>query len=328
MNRRVGSAILCLALLVVLVGTACAPQAPQAADYPTRDITLIVPLNAGGGYDLTARMLVPFLQKTLPKQVNIVVKNLGAAGGREGYFELYDAPADGYTIGLVDPGILAMAQVLGQAGTRDANKMTYLGRAAYQPFLLVLSAANYKSADQIKGKAVRASETLLNQAGATLLLRALGADPKFILYNGSADAILAAARGESDASALTFATMWKAVGDQQGKIIPVMVASQKRLPQAPDVPTPGDLGLKMSDGDIATAGGQYVIVAPPNLPAAIKKTLEDAVQKALKDPDFIAQMNKANYLPKAGTAEDSKTAVGVVLDTFDKNKDALTAAGQ
>jgi tripartite-type tricarboxylate transporter receptor subunit TctC len=323
MKRRVGLSILCLALLVVLTGTACAPQDQAAANYPARDLTLIVPLNAGGGYDLTARMLVPFLQKNLPKQVNIVVKNLGAAGGREGYFELYDAAADGYTIGLVDPGILAMAQVLGQAGTRDANKMTYLGRAAYQPFLLVLSAANYKSADQIKGKPVRASETLLNQAGATLLLRALGATPTFILYNGSADAILAAARGESDASALTFATMWKAVADQQGKIIPVMVASQKRLPQAPDVPTPAELGLKLSDGDLATAGGQYVIVAPPNLPSGIKKTLEDALQKALKDPDFIAQMNKANYMPDVLSGDDTAKMAAGMLTSYMSMKDIL-----
>ena len=49
-------------------------------------------------------------------------------------------------------------------------------------------------------------------------------------------ALLATARGESDVTAMTFATTWKAVGDQGGKLIAVMVASPKRLPQAPDVP--------------------------------------------------------------------------------------------
>ncbi len=323
MVRRLGLAALCLAMFLAVLSTACAPQAQQATDYPTRDITLIVPLKAGGGYDLTARMLAPFIQKNLPKQVNIVIKNLAGAAGREGYFELYDAAPDGYTIGLVDPGILAAAQVQGQAGARDAKKMTYLGRAAYQPFMLVLSAANYKTVDQIKGKQVRVSETALNQAGATLLFKALGADPKFILYDGSGDVVLAVARGEADASALTFATMWKAVGDQQGKLIPILVTSQKRVPQAPNVPTANELGLNMSDGDLATAGGQYVVVAPPSVPAGVRKIIEDAVQKGLRDPDFIAQMNKANYMPDVLTADETGKMAAAMLDSYTKMKDLL-----
>lgn len=323
MVRRLGLATLCLVAFLAVLASGCAPQDQQAADYPARDITLIVPLKAGGGYDLTARMLVPFIQKNLPKQVNIVVKNLAGAAGREGYFELYDAPGDGYTIGLVDPGILAASQVVGQAGNRDANKMTYLGRAAYQPFMLVLSAANYKSADQIKGKQVRVSETALNQAGATLMFRALGATPTFILYDGSGDVVLAVARGEADGSALTFGTMWKAVGDQQGKLIPIMVASQKRIPQAPDVPTANELGLKMSDGDLATAGGQYVVLAPPNVPAGVRKILEDAVQKGIRDPDFIAQMNKANYMPDALTAAETTKMAADMLVSYTNMKDLL-----
>lgn len=323
MKRPILLSLLCLGLLVVLMGTACGPTGQQASNYPARDITLIVPLKAGGGYDLTARMLVPFIQKNLPKQVNIVVKNVAGAGGREGYFELYDAAADGYTMGLVDPGILANAQVLGQAGTRDGNKMTYLGRAAYQPFLMVISAANYKTAADLKGKTIRSTETTLNVAGAVLMVRALGASPNIILYDGSADALLATARGEADATAMTFATTWKAVGDQGGKLIPVMVASQKRVPSAPNVPTPKELGLNMTDGEIATAGGQYILVAPPNLPADVKQILTDAVQKALRDPDFTAQMNKANYMPDPLTAEETAKMAAGVLESYTKIKDLL-----
>ena len=323
MKRPIMLSLLCLGLFVVLMGTACGPQEQYAADYPARDITMIVPLKAGGGYDLTARMLAPFIQKNLPKQVNIVVKNLAGAGGREGYFELYDAAADGYTMGLVDPGILANAQVLGQAGARDTNKMTYLGRAAYQPFLLVISAANYKAGTELKGKTIRSTETTLNVAGAVLMLKALGADPKIILYDGSADALLATARGEADSTAMTFATTWKAVNDQGGKLIPVMVASQKRVATAPNVPTPKELGLTMSDGEIATAGGQYILVAPPNLPPGVRKILEDAVQKALRDPEFTAQMNKANYMPDPLTADETAKMAAGVLESYTKIKDIL-----
>ncbi len=326
MSRKSQGVVLVLALVLLATGVACGALGSQAPDYPTRDITLIVPLNAGGGYDLTARMLVPFIQKYLPKKVNIVVKNEGAAGGRTGYFEIYDAPADGYTIGFVDPGILAMAQTLGQAGTRDAKKVTYLGRAAYQPFLLVLSAANYKTVAEIKGKPIRVAGTTLNQAGAIAILKALGADPRFVLYNGSNDAILAAARGEVDASALTFATMWTQVNAQQGKIIPVMLASKSRLPQAPDVPTPADLAAAMTDGQIAMAGGQYVAIAPPNLPDGIRTILEDAVQKSMRDADFIAQMNKANYMPNALTAAETTKAASDMLDAYISMKSLFAPA--
>ena len=64
--------------------------------------------NAGGGFDLISRMLAPYLEKYLPKKVNVVVKNVAGAGGTVGSIELYDAKPDGYTIGLLDADTLAV----------------------------------------------------------------------------------------------------------------------------------------------------------------------------------------------------------------------------
>jgi tripartite-type tricarboxylate transporter receptor subunit TctC len=312
-----------------------APAAPAATavptkppvDYPTKDITFIVTYNAGGGFDLIARMLAPFLEKYLPKKVNVVVKNVAGAGGTVGSIELYDAKADGYTIGLLDADTLAVAQVTGKMDKRDVRKMTWLGRAAEAPFMaLVGTTSSIKKAADIKGQTVRVGVTALEIIPASAVLKALGATTvKTTVFNGAPEATQAVMRGDLDMVFTTFPTLLKNLQSSDGKLAGLFVCSDQRRPETPDVPTVKELGATV---DAALLGVDRLIAAPPGVPADVVALLDAAIQKAIKDPDFVAQMNKANYLPKAGTSAESNAAVGVVLDTFDKNKDALAAAGQ
>ena len=91
------------------------------------------------------------------------------------------------------------------------------------------------------------------------------------------------------------------------------------------MPTVKELGATCR---AALLGVDRLVAGPPGIPADVVAILDAAIQKAIRDPDFIAQMNKAVYLPKAGTAAEAKAGVGIVVDTFEKNKDALAAAGQ
>lgn len=316
--------LLVLMLALALAGASCgkAPTA-KAPEYPTRDITCIVHFKAGGGYDATARMLAPFLEKYLPKKVNVVVKNVAGAGGKVGFFEMYDAAPDGYTIGVVEPQVLCLAQVQGQAGNRDPKEVTYLGRAAHQPYLLALCAANYKSLQELKGKPVRVGVTSMNQAGAIVTLRALGSEPKVMLYDGGPEACLAAMRGEADTACITFTTTWNQVQASKGKLLAALVCDKKRRPEAPDVPVPSEVGVQMSDAELATAAGDYVVAAPPKLPPEIKKILEEAVQKAIHDPEFLAQMDKAQMMPSPLSAEDTAKQVAGAQEVYASLKDML-----
>ena len=92
MNKRVFS-LLAVALFG-LVSTVCAQT------YPTRPIELIVPFAPGGGTDLSARMIVPFIEKYLKS--TIVVINKAGAGGQIGAVAIKNATPDGYTIGFMN----------------------------------------------------------------------------------------------------------------------------------------------------------------------------------------------------------------------------------
>ncbi|HZQ61096.1 MAG TPA: tripartite tricarboxylate transporter substrate-binding protein, partial [Casimicrobiaceae bacterium] len=72
------------------------------AAYPERPITLIVAYPPGGGTDLVARALAPFVEKYLGSGAKIVVVNRAGAGGEVGFAALANSPADGYTIGFVN----------------------------------------------------------------------------------------------------------------------------------------------------------------------------------------------------------------------------------
>ncbi len=75
------------------------PEGLAAGKYPDRDITCIVVFRPGGGTDIIARAAAPYLRKSLPSPVNVIIQNIDAAGGRTGCFKIYDSKPDGYTVG-------------------------------------------------------------------------------------------------------------------------------------------------------------------------------------------------------------------------------------
>src|SRR5437870_11976832 len=88
--------IRCVALALAALPGAC------LAPYPERPITMIVAFVPGGGTDVVARALVPYLEKQLGANARIVVVNRGGAGGEIGLTALAHAPSDGSTIGLTN----------------------------------------------------------------------------------------------------------------------------------------------------------------------------------------------------------------------------------
>src|ERR1700742_2763216 len=88
-----------IALAVAMLSTSIGVT--QAQDYPSRPITIIVPLVAGGSVDVVARILADRMKATLGQP--IVVENIPAAAGTVGVGRLTQAAPDGYTIGMGDP---------------------------------------------------------------------------------------------------------------------------------------------------------------------------------------------------------------------------------
>lgn len=325
--RKLGVVMLALVLtLAVAVACAKGPE-KKAVDYPTQDLTFIVTYKAGGGFDTIARMLSPYIEKHLPKKVNVVVKNVAGAGGTVGSIELYDSKPDGHTIGLLDPHTLCINQVLGKLGNRDVRKITWLGRVADAPFLMVLSAASpIKNIQDVKGKTVRVGTTTLEVIPATVLFKALGAtEVKTVIYDGAPEACLAGMRGDLDAVFTTFPTLLKHVKASEGKLVPVMIGTEQRRPELPDTPTAKELGINQP---APILGCDRLLAGPPGIPDDVLKILNDSLQKAITDPEFIEKMDKAMYLPAPLPADQAKTRAVAVLDVFEQHKDILTATSR
>ena len=322
----------CLMLVAVLmaawlVGCNAPGQQPaKTVAWPEKDVTLIVPFKPGGGFDLTARIVAPFLEKYAAKKVNVVIKNVDGASGKIGLQEVLDAKPDGYTIGIFDPVQLGTLQVLGDLGQTDMSKMSWIGQLDWGAGLVALGAGGkFKTMDEMKGKDVRFAVT--GQAGfsAVMVGRALGANPKVIVYNSSPDACLAAQRGDADATVFTWTSLIKQVNASEGQAGSSLPGrGQARLAHS-QYPFLGRVGHKL-DGSVL--GAAHILSGPPGMSAELQQTMIDVLKKAIADPDFIAQMEKAGYPPVPLFGKELNDTVTNVAKVMEANKDVVKSLAQ
>ena len=117
---------LILAALALLPGIA-------GAAYPERPITMIVAYSPGGGTDLVARALAPYLEKYLGGGAKLVIVNRAGAGGEVGFTALANAPADGYTIGFVNTPPLMTIPIERAAQFGGPQRFELLGNIVDDP---------------------------------------------------------------------------------------------------------------------------------------------------------------------------------------------------
>ena len=199
---------LVLCITVILIGDFMGYRegfSLEPVNYPTRDIVCIVPFVPGGACDVVARSSIPYLRRYLPRQVNIVVQNVGAAGGRVGSFQVYDAKPDGYTISVMEPMVFVVAEAMGES-QKKITHMNWLPRASTQPFMMGFSSQSpIKTIDDLKkAKRVRAAVTQSIVAGTIAFLEHLGTDPQPVMYGGGAEACLGVYEGRRGSSDFGF----------------------------------------------------------------------------------------------------------------------------
>jgi tripartite-type tricarboxylate transporter receptor subunit TctC len=267
----------------------------EATKYPNQDIVCIVPYVPGGTNDIIARASAPYIRKYLPRQVNVVVQNIGAAGGRIGSFQVYDAKPDGYTIGQMEPLVFIVAEAMGELGKRDITHMTWLARVATTPFIMGVSPqSSIQSLDDLKkAKRVRAAVTQAILAGNVAFLRYMGTEPQVVMYGGGADACLAAMRGDVDLVITAGYTLLRQAEASGGRLIPKVVFSERRLSVAPNLPTSRELGIDVPKEILTLMTFDAVFAAPYGMPADVHKILNEAIEKTLRDPTFIKEMENA-----------------------------------
>lgn len=281
------------------------------AEYPEKPITVIVGFAAGGGTDVMARNVAPFVEKYLGDGASVVIKNVPGASGQIGITEVANADPDGYTIGTYNlPGM--MARTLDREAGYSADSFTFLANIVNDPNVIVTS----------KKTGIETIQQLIDEAkkdpGAiTVGMSSLGGDDHLALtkfqdltqteyvivpFKGSAPARTAILGGHVAAGILNVSE----VAQFEDELNVLGIARSERSEFAPNVPTMKEQGVDLINGSMRG------FVAPAGLPADVEAKLLQAFEKASNDPELIAQMT--------ATANPVEVAIG---DDFEKLNEEL-----
>ena len=269
------------ALLALLAGIGGA----QAQDYPTKTVTVIVPFAAGGPADVTGRIVADIFTRHLGQQ--FVVENVGGAGGTVGSLRAARAAADGYTLISGHMGTHAAAPFfypnLGYDPQKDFEPV---GLIAEQPELLTvrkdIPANNlkefvaYAKANESKINMGHAGVGSVSYVGCLLLNSAIGIKPTMVPFTGTAPVMNAILAGQIDYDCDPILGPLPHV--RAGTVKALAIASKKRSPLLPDVPTSYEQGLPEFD-----CAPFYGIFAPKGTPKAVIDKLADALNKGLNE---------------------------------------------
>jgi tripartite-type tricarboxylate transporter receptor subunit TctC len=284
-----------------------------AANYPAKPITFIVPYAAGGSSDARARQVAEKMSRYLGQQV--IVDNKPGGNGNIGTGMIARAAPDGYTIGMGNLAPLTVNRTLVPQTTpfdpqTDLVPVTLLERG---PLVLVVNQEKspYKSARDLitalKAQPGKMSYASAGSGGAFHLAGELfkanaGVFSVHIPYRGGGPAINDLLAGQVDYMFEMLPSALPYVKTQ--KMRPLAVAHEKRLPSLPDVPTFAELGIPGME-----ISNWFGVVAPRGTPKAIVDKLNQAVNRALQEPDLARRITEPGNVIGGGSPEAFATLI-------------------
>lgn len=307
--------LLLLISAILFASGACAQNA--AADYPNRPIKIIVCVPAGGGVDTVTRIVAEGLHQKFGQPV--IVENRAGAGGNIGAEAVYTSEPDGYTLLAAQPAPLTVNPLLYQKMNFDPTK--------FEPVTIMTSIANVllvrpdfpaKTAkefiDYVKanpGKVNYASQGIgtTSHLTAALFERVTGTKLVHVPYKGTAPALTDIIAGHVDFIFMELASAIKL--HQAGKARILAVATDKRIPSLPDIPTLDESGVKGFE-----SGTWNAIVAPPKTPPAIVAKLSKAANDVLQGPQAQDHFNKVYLHAAGGTPAESAAFIKKETETW------------
>ena len=304
----------------------------QAFPAPGKTFTLIVPFSAGGPTDKVARDLAEALRKPLGG-ATIVIDNAAGAGSTIGTAKAFRAPPDGYTLLVTHVG-MATTPALYRKLPYVVDEFEFAGLINEVPMVVVgkptLEANNFKELTawiaQNKGKVNMANAGLgsASHLCGLMLQQALKTEMTTVPYKGTAPAMTDLMGGQVDFMCDQTTNTTSQVEGKKIKAYAVTTPKRLMLPAVyKDLPTLDEAGLK--GFNVSIWHGLY---APKGTPAAVVKTLNDALKVALKDPDFIKKEEGLGAIvvndARANSAEHKKFVQAEVA----KWGPVIKAAGQ
>jgi len=269
--------------LAVLAGVA-GPATAQ--DYPTRPVTLIIPFAAGGPTDVLGRIVGARMGEVLGQQV--VIENVGGAGGMTGSARVAQSAPDGYTIALGTVGTHAQGQSLYKKPLYNAaTDFTPVALIAEVPIVLIARKdfpannlqefVDYTKKNQDKitfGSAGTGSATHL---GCVVLNTAMGTNITHVPYRGTGPAMQDLQGGRIDFLCEVVSTAKPQIDG--GAVKAISILTKQRSPALPNVPTAAEQGLPN-----VLAYTWNAIFLPKGTPDAVVKKLHEAALGAMHTP--------------------------------------------
>jgi putative tricarboxylic transport membrane protein len=271
--------------LISLLGFVVLPLSAHAQTYPSKSITAVVPFPAGGPSDVVARIVTEHMSRTLRQQ--IVIENVGGAGGALGTARVAAAPPDGYTLLAGSMGSHVAAPVLTPNVKYDSERdFEPIGLTAHAPAVIVarkdFPASNlsefvtYLRQNGDKVRQAHGGIGASSHMACLLFNQALDVKPTSVAYRGTAPAMNDLIGGHVDflcEQSVSVAEQIKA-----GAVKAYVVSANQRLAALPDVPSAKESAINYQ---MSIWAG---IFAPKGTPKEIIIKLAASLEKALDDP--------------------------------------------
>jgi tripartite-type tricarboxylate transporter receptor subunit TctC len=287
---------------LVLLGSLFALPAAAQSDYPAKPIKWIVPYPPGGTTDLLARLMSTWLSQRLGQQV--IVENRAGGGNNIGTEQAVRAPADGYTLLLVNPANAINATLYPKLPFNFLEDLAPVAGIVRVPNVMTVTknfpaktvAEFVEYAKKNPGKINMASSgsgTSVHLSG-ELFKYMTGIDMKHVPYKGAGPAITDLIGGQVD---VLFDNMPSIIGHIRGGSVRALAVTSAQHSPALDVPTVGETipGYE--------ASAWFGIAMPKGSPPAAIARINHEVNAALADPGMKAKLADLGGVPIAGTPE-------------------------
>lgn len=298
------------------------------ADYPERDIRVIVPWGAGGGTDGIVRKLTTIAEESF--DVSMYAENIEGGVSATGIGQLMSSRPDGYTIGALTYDSLVTVPWQGMLPSYDIDKLKLIARVTSEPDAIVVDAdSDYQSIhDLIEAAKADPGEirVAIQNLGGRIHLAILQfqelTDTEFriISYPGGAAPQKEAILSDEVDVALT------SLGDfsnllEDGTVRGLVEFSDTQNPTYPDVPTTAEEGIDLQIGSF------IVFAAPADTPAEAIEALENAYKTAYDSDEFQEWVTNVGVTPNWLGTDEVTTWAEETAESLFGEMDALVEAG-
>ena len=296
-----------------------------AQTYPSKPIRIVVPFAPGGGTDILVRIMLPKLSETLKQQ--LIVDNRPGAGSQIGTDIVAKAPADGYTVLMVDTAFMTNPSLYSKLPYNSQRDFAPVSLAATAPVIMIVHpSVPVRTVTELVALA-RAQPGALNFAsggpgssthlGVELLKYVAKIDLVHIPYKGTGPAVADVLGGQVTMMFAGISSVKQHV--ESGRLRAIAVTGEKRSPAMTRVPTFGEAGMKQVD-----ASSYWGVLAPARTPQDAVNRLAAAMAQVLKMADVRDKLVELGFDPIGGGPSEFAALLAAETDKWAK---VIRAAG-